>query len=178
MIARARPPILAIDQATRLGWAFLPAGAERPESGVVQLPGDGATTARIRAFRSWLDPRVAPLGAGQGLLVYEGPGLVAGRAAPFRVGCHLESVLLDVAAEWGAQAVVITAGELKAHATGKGNADKAAVTAAMRARWARPDLEDDNEADALALLSAALAAWERGELELRQDVEAGDAGAA
>ena len=34
--------------------------------------------------------------------------------------------------------------------TGKGNADKAAVIAAMRARGFRP--ADDNEADALALL--------------------------
>jgi hypothetical protein len=38
----------------------------------------------------------------------------------------------------------------KRYATGKGNADKAAMIAAMRARGFAPT--DDNEADALALL--------------------------
>jgi len=40
------------------------------------------------------------------------------------------------------------------HATGKGNADKAAVIAAVRARGYSP--VDDNEADAIAVLLWAL----------------------
>ncbi len=43
---------------------------------------------------------------------------------------------------------------IKKHATGKGNADKAAMVAAMQALGFKPT--DDNEADALALLCWAL----------------------
>ena len=43
---------------------------------------------------------------------------------------------------------------IKKHATGKGNAGKDAVIAAMRAAGFKPS--DDNEADALALLAWAL----------------------
>ena len=44
---------------------------------------------------------------------------------------------------------------IKRHATGKGNAGKDAVIAAMRAKGHQPG--DDNEADALAILYWALA---------------------
>lgn len=44
----------------------------------------------------------------------------------------------------------VPVGTIKKHATGKGNADKAAMIAAVRARGFAP--ADDNEADALALL--------------------------
>ncbi len=44
----------------------------------------------------------------------------------------------------------VPVGTIKRYATGKGNADKAAMIAAMRARGFAP--ADDNEADALALL--------------------------
>ena len=46
-------------------------------------------------------------------------------------------------------------GTIKKHATGKGNAGKAAMIAAARARGFAP--QDDNEADALALLAWAVA---------------------
>lgn len=44
----------------------------------------------------------------------------------------------------------VPVGTIKKHATGKGNADKAAMITAMRAKGYLP--ADDNEADALALL--------------------------
>jgi Holliday junction resolvasome RuvABC endonuclease subunit len=44
----------------------------------------------------------------------------------------------------------VPVGTIKRHVTGKGNADKAAVIAAIRARGFDP--ADDNEADALAIL--------------------------
>ena len=44
----------------------------------------------------------------------------------------------------------VPVGTIKRHVTGKGNADKAAVIAAVRARGFNP--ADDNEADALAIL--------------------------
>nr|WP_052473387.1 hypothetical protein [Paramagnetospirillum magnetotacticum] len=45
----------------------------------------------------------------------------------------------------------VPVGTIKRHATGKGNAGKDAVIAAMRAKGFNP--EDDNEADALAILT-------------------------
>ena len=47
----------------------------------------------------------------------------------------------------------IPVGTIKRHATGKGNADKAAMIAAMRAKG--HPVSDDNEADAIALLYCA-----------------------
>jgi Holliday junction resolvasome RuvABC endonuclease subunit len=44
----------------------------------------------------------------------------------------------------------VPVGTIKRHVTGKGNADKAAVIAAIRTRGFNPT--DDNEADALAIL--------------------------
>lgn len=44
----------------------------------------------------------------------------------------------------------VPVGTIERHATGKGNADKAAVIAAVRARGYGP--ADDNEADAIAIL--------------------------
>jgi Holliday junction resolvasome RuvABC endonuclease subunit len=49
----------------------------------------------------------------------------------------------------------VPVGTIKKHATGKGNADKAAMMAAVRAKGFLP--ADDNEADALALLLWAMA---------------------
>ena len=46
-------------------------------------------------------------------------------------------------------------GTIKKHATGKGNANKAAMIATMQALGFQP--ADDNEADALALLHLAMA---------------------
>ena len=48
----------------------------------------------------------------------------------------------------------VPVGTIKRHATGKGNADKAAMVAAVRARGFSP--ADDNEADAIAILLWAL----------------------
>lgn len=48
----------------------------------------------------------------------------------------------------------VPVGTIKRHATGKGNAGKDQVIAAMRALGHRPG--DDNEADALALLTLAV----------------------
>ena len=49
----------------------------------------------------------------------------------------------------------VPVGTIKKHATGHGNADKAAMVAAMQAKGY--PVTDDNEADALALLHWALA---------------------
>lgn len=156
MTCDATTPILALDLATRAGWAA------RDRAGVVTSGwlklADSTATARIVALELWLWPKVGEvLGHGQGVLAYELPALVCGRVAPHRTGCHLEAVALRQAYAWKTPRVVgATAAEIKKHATGNGRADKAAVVAAMRARWGREDLTDDNEADALALLALVI----------------------
>lgn len=52
----------------------------------------------------------------------------------------------------------VPVGTIKKHATGKGNAGKQEMVAAMQALGFRP--EDDNEADALALLMWAITTQE------------------
>ena len=52
----------------------------------------------------------------------------------------------------------VPVGTIKKHATGKGNASKDEVVAAVRARGHQP--ADDNEADALALLHWAIVTQE------------------
>ena len=56
----------------------------------------------------------------------------------------------------------VPVGTIKKHATGKGNAGKADMIAAMQARGHQP--VDDNEADALALLSWAMNQSATGEI--------------
>ena len=58
-------------------------------------------------------------------------------------------------AEHGLEHAAVHSATIKKNATGKGNAGKDAVMAAMRGRGFTP--ADDNEADALALLDWAFA---------------------
>ncbi|PZP63894.1 MAG: hypothetical protein DI596_02520 [Azospira oryzae] len=55
----------------------------------------------------------------------------------------------------------VPVGTIKKHATGRGNASKEEVIAAVRACGYQP--VDDNEADALALLDFTLARWQENE---------------
>jgi len=57
-------------------------------------------------------------------------------------------------AEHGIEHAAVHSATIKKHATGKGNAGKQEMVAAMQALGFRP--EDDNEADALALLDWAI----------------------
>ena len=141
-------PVLALDPATQLGWAFLD-GDGSITSGTVRLSSAGGA-ARVVAFEQWLWPRLAPLRGGRGLVAYEQPVLVRGRAAAHRVLCHLEGALLAMTSACSVPIAYHTPGAIKAWATGSGRAAKADVIAAMRDRGFDP--ADDNEADALALL--------------------------
>ena len=148
--------ILALDLATRLGWARLDVDG-CVSSGAVQLP--SPPVARLAAFWRWLEVELRP--APQ-LLVYERIVLARMRggimgAAAHRVASQLEGLTLLAAGLAGVPRWThVTPAELKVSATGKGNAPKAEVVASMRERWGRPELEDDNEADALALLALAI----------------------
>ncbi len=92
-----------------------------------------------------------------------GPGAVYFEEVRRHVGtdaAHLYGGFLATLTAWREQRGVayegVPVGTIKRHVTGKGNADKAAVMAAVRARGFVP--ADDNEADAIATLLWAIEA--------------------
>lgn len=142
-------PVLALDLATRTGWTYRPPNG-LVRSGFVQLPSD--MVGRLQVAEEWLAERLAPLAFSKGDLVYEGG--VSRFHQPFRIACHIEAVLLMTAATWGIppeRIHEVAPKTVKKHATGKGNATKAEVLAAVNERHGL-QLTDDNVADSRALL--------------------------
>lgn len=141
--------ILALDLGTTTGWAMRTADGTTTSSTMSFKPGrfEGGGMRYLR-FRRWLTELKA--------------------AADGITEVHFEEVRrhagVDAAHAYGGFLATLTAwcehhqipysgvpvATIKRHATGKGNADKAAMLAAARARGFTPT--DDNEADALALL--------------------------
>ena len=140
--------ILALDLGTTTGWAIrLHGGAEI--SGTVSFkPGryEGGGMRFLR-FRRWLDEMVND-GTVIGTLYFEEVRRHAATDAAHVYG-GLMATLTAWAEEQGIPYQGVPVGTIKRHITGKGNADKQAVIAAVRARGYQPT--DDNEADAIAL---------------------------
>lgn len=106
--------------------------------------GGGAPYMRFRNWLARLSDETPP-----GLIAFEEVRRHIGTDAAHSYGGFL--AILTSWCEWQKMPYRgIPVGTIKRHATGKGNADKAAMMAAMRARGFKPG--DDNEADALALL--------------------------
>ena len=147
MTHNATAGVLALDLGTKTGFAY--GGRDIAiESGVVSFAAkrfDGGGMRYLR-FRRWLDTRWdMPLAA------------VHFEAVRRHLGCdaaHVYGGMLAVVTAWAEERGVpyggLGVGAIKKHATGRGNASKAEMIAAMRALGHRP--ADDNEADALALL--------------------------
>lgn len=146
--------ILALDLGSQLGWAVrLPDG--QIVSGTVSFkPGrfEGAGMGFLR-FRHWLD-EIAKTSSGLGVVYFEEVRAHAGTLAAQVYGGftgHLTA--------WCEANIVpyqgVPVATIKKSATGKGNADKKAVIAAIQSKGFHP--QDDNEADALALLLWAIA---------------------
>lgn len=148
--------VLALDLGTTTGWALRPAGSGGITSGTVvfrpsRFEGGGM---RYLRFRGWLG-EMAGLSDGIARVVFEEVRAHAGTDA-----AHIYGGFLAHLSAWCEERSVpyegVPVGTIKRFATGRGNADKAAVVAAMRARGFAP--ADDNEADAIALLLWATAA--------------------
>lgn len=148
--------ILALDLGTRTGWAIHRPAMPEPISGTMDF-----TTKR------WESPAVRFLHFRQSIpellfeidhVVYERVHRHAGTdAAHFYGGLLAE---LQVAClERNLPFEGFTPGQIKKHATGKGNADKDAMIAAASARWPQQLIRDDNQADALWLLDLARATY-------------------
>ena len=140
--------ILALDLGTVTGWALRRNGVTT--SGTQSFkPGryEGGGMRYLR-FARWLDEILVSVGSIDALYFEEVRRHVGTDAA------HVYGGLLAHLTAWcEAQGIPyqgVPVGTIKKHATGKGNADKAAMLTAMRAKGYAPT--DDNEADALALL--------------------------
>jgi hypothetical protein len=153
---RTRPNdsvILALDFGTTTGWAMaLPDGGI--VSGTVSFrPSryDGGGMRYVR-FRAWLDG-IADDTRGIAAVHFEEV-----RRHLSTDAAHVHGGLLATLTAWCEERSIayqgVPVGTIKRHITGKGNADKAAVIAAVRGRGHSP--VDDNEADAIAILLWAL----------------------
>ena len=152
---RPTPPvILALDLGQRTGWAVRNRDGA-VASGVQEFrPGRFESGGMIwLRFRGWLH-EVDEMSGGVGVVVFEEVRRHAGTAASHAYGGYLAHLTA-----WAEANRIpyqgVPVGTIKRHIAGKGNADKAAVIAAVKALGFDP--ADDNEADALALLGWAIA---------------------
>jgi Holliday junction resolvasome RuvABC endonuclease subunit len=149
--------ILALDLGTSTGYA-LRTGAGSIVSGTATFrPGrfEGGGMRYLR-FTRWLDEITAtPVAA----IFFEEVRRHAATDA-----AHVYGGLMATLAAWAENRGIpyegVPVGTIKRHATGKGNAKKDAMIAAMRAKGYAPG--DDNEADALAILHWAMDERARG----------------
>lgn len=141
--------ILALDLGTTTGWAVRDAKGQITSHTASFKPGrfEGGGMRYLR-FTRWLDD-LAGLAGPFALIDFEEVRNHAGTDA-----AHIYGGLMATLAAWcelrGVPYRGVPVGTIKKHATGKGNASKTDMIAAMRARGFSPT--DDNEADALALL--------------------------
>ena len=145
--------ILALDLGSTTGWAvrngrcrILHGTAEfRP----TRFEGGGM---RYLRFGKWLDQALEVTG-GIDAVYFEEVRRHIGTDAAHTYGGFLAALTSWCEAK-GIAYQGVSVGTIKRFATGKGNADKAAVIDAMRTRGFAP--RDDNEADALAILLWAI----------------------
>jgi hypothetical protein len=149
----AHGAILALDLGTTTGWA-LRTSDDLITSGTVSFrPSryDGGGMRYVR-FRAWLDQLGKDAGPLASIHFEEVRRHVGTDAA------HLYGGFLATLTAWCEQRDIAyqgaPVGTIKRFITGKGNADKAAVINAVRARGFSP--ADDNEADAIAILLWAI----------------------
>lgn len=145
--------MLALDLGQHTGWALayprgpITSGTELFKAG--RFEGGGMPLLRFVSWLGELHDRAGPLTA----VVFEEVRAHRGTAA-----AHTYGAFLGQLTAWCELHHVpyhgVPVGTIKKHATGRGNAGKAEVIAAMRAQGFDP--ADDNEADALALLQWAL----------------------
>ncbi len=144
--------VLAIDLGTTTGFATARNGLVHSGTACFRPARFQGGGMRYLLFAHWLD-EMAALGPIESVWFEEVRRHAATDAA------HVYGGLMATLTAWcerrGIPYAGIPVGTIKKHATGKGNADKAAMIAAARAAGFNP--ADDNEADALALLRYVMA---------------------
>lgn len=150
------PTILGMDLGTTAGWALLDLEGRRLASGVIDCSFDRWEGASLRGLKFEAGLRTLLAEHAPGAAVYELVRRHKGAEAAHVYG-DLQGILLRVTAQAGLPLAKVSVGTVKKHATGKGNASKAAMVKAARARWGH-DPKSDDEADALWMASAWLEA--------------------
>jgi crossover junction endodeoxyribonuclease RuvC len=148
-----RVRLLALDLGTRTGWALLENG--RVESGVETFDVKRGESPGMRYlnFNRWLEAIVS-VGHQPDLIVYEQSHQRGGAATEVAAG--FATRVQEFCARLAIEHAAVHTATLKKWTTGKGNADKAAMLAAVARRWGRR-VDTDDEADAIALLEYARA---------------------
>jgi hypothetical protein len=145
--------ILALDLGQKTGWAVRNTDGAISSGTVEFKPGrfEGGGMIFLR-FRAWLQ-EIDETAGGVGAVYFEEVRFHRGVTAAHAYGGYLAHLTA-----WAEMFKIpyrgVPVGTIKRHVTGRGNADKEAVIAAVRALGFDP--KDDNEADALALLDWAL----------------------
>lgn len=149
----SNPVVLALDLGTTTGYA-IHSSDKCIVSGTASFrPSryDGGGMRYLR-FRSWLDQMAIETARVEAVYFEEVRRHVGTDAA------HLYGGFLATLTAWCETKAIayqgVSVGTIKRHIAGKGNADKDAVIAAVRARGFNP--ADDNEADAIAILLWAI----------------------
>jgi hypothetical protein len=146
-------PVLALDLGTTTGWALRDADGMILSGTASFRPGrfDGGGMRYLR-FTNWLSEFDRLSGPIASIWFEEVRRHAATDAA------HVYGGLMATLSAWaelrGVPYQGVPVGTIKRHATGKGNANKAAMIAAAQARGFTP--ADDNEADAIAILLWAI----------------------
>jgi hypothetical protein len=159
IVTTRRPPssgaavMVALDLGTTTGWALRSADRTVVSGTVSFRPsrydGGGMRYVRFRGWLDQLDEDAGPLTS----IYFEEVRRHAGTGA-----AHLYGGFLATLTAWAEQRGIayqgVPVGTIKKFAASRGNADKAAMITAVRARGFKP--ADDNEADAIALLLWAI----------------------
>lgn len=143
--------ILALDCATKTGWALFTDGCTRTGVQVFDLKRGESPGMRFLRFRAWLN-EIKSLSGKVDVVAYEAAHHRGGAATQLCVGMVTD--VLAWAADIGAETMPVHTGTLKKFATGRGNAGKPEMVQAAKDLGYDP--EDDNEADACLLLEYVL----------------------
>lgn len=150
--------ILAIDPATKCGWAH---SCEISGTWDLSVRRDESAGMRLIRFRGKLNEIARDVGVD--LVVYE----AARHAAPKMQGALvIQAMIQGVLVSWCEDNSIeyrgVSPSEVKKHATGRGNAGKDLMVQAAKERWPERPIKDDNEADALWILDLAEQTYARG----------------
>lgn len=139
--------ILALDPATLTGYASdIASGVQDCSTRPSESKG-----LRIIRFVKFLNEMIETINPE--IVVYEKPG---GRNySALRVHSQLESQIIEICENNKIEYKGYSAGEIKKHATGKGNSKKDDMVKAAELNWTELKIIDDNHADALWLLDLA-----------------------
>lgn len=152
--AQGQLVMLSLDLGTKTGWAIR-LSDRTVTSGIAEFKNDRWQGGGMRflRFKQWLT-EIKQMAGGLDVVFFEEVRRHAGVDAAHAYGGFLAHVTA-----WCEHHEIpyeaVPVGTIKRHATGKGNANKDAVIAAVRNLGFDP--ADDNEADALAILDWAMA---------------------